>query len=542
MDEQDIPIDIHGHKLLDWLVSRREVKRDWSTKTRIIREKINNAIQDMPEHPEITKLLSGTYINYFHCLKIVEILKETEKDTKNILGWYGSQRMKDWQEITRLYEKDSVYLAEAAHLLMRNVKYDIPDLKQQISKGTHIQEVSIFSLSSLSLSLFFFSFLFFLFFSFLFSFLFFSFFSFLFFNRAFKLFNINEFSKLTNYQIIFHLTFQIKQEILALLKELPGEFAEIAEKAKTLQGARQLYMDFLSFTLEEDCNCLPMLKYIMEHGNVTTYEWTYGEPPCQIEEPQIEIDLDDDQKEDAGEIDFGDVGGTIDFSTADIELAEDLTTGDIDWGNLGTEESQTIDWGVDVNDVATVDIVVEDSGVSGGVAKGTEALTLLYNPKTRAQLIDELYELEGFLKQRLIELESEESSFSINQFSSAPISVQDQSKEQLEVMVSHIRNVIDPLGTNKMQHLFLIYSSPKYVDRLAASLRSKLTVADKFVISQEGVRQRRLEAQQEQQKVHPKLALMIERSKELKVNIEEHISKRYKNRPVNLMALGLSMT
>lgn len=82
----------------------------------------------------------------------------------------------------------------------------------------------------------------------------------------------------------------------------------------------------------------------------------------------------------------------------------------------------------------------------------------------------------------------------------------------------------------------------RYVDRLAASLRSKLTVADKFVISQEGVCQRRLEAQEEQQKVHPKLALMIERSKELKVNIEDHISKRYKNRTVNLMALGLSMT
>lgn len=66
------------------------------------------------------------------------------------------------------------------------------------------------------------------------------------------------------------------------------------------------------------------------------------------------------------------------------------------------------------------------------------------------------------MKQRLIELESDESSFSINQFSTAPISVQDQSKEQLEVMISYIRNVIDPLSTNKMQHLFLIYSSPKY--------------------------------------------------------------------------------
>lgn len=47
------------------------------------------------------------------------------------------------------------------------------------------------------------------------------------------------------------------------------------------------------------------------------------------------------------QIDFGDAGDTIDFSSADIELAEDLTTGDIDWGNLSTEEPQTIDWGAD---------------------------------------------------------------------------------------------------------------------------------------------------------------------------------------------------
>lgn len=36
-------------------------------------------------------------INYFHCKEIVDILKETEKDSKNIFGFYSSQRMKDWQ-------------------------------------------------------------------------------------------------------------------------------------------------------------------------------------------------------------------------------------------------------------------------------------------------------------------------------------------------------------------------------------------------------------------------------------------------------------
>ena len=33
-------------------------------------------------------------INYFHCLRIVELLKDTEKGSKNIFGMYSSQRMK----------------------------------------------------------------------------------------------------------------------------------------------------------------------------------------------------------------------------------------------------------------------------------------------------------------------------------------------------------------------------------------------------------------------------------------------------------------
>ncbi|MBN3278401.1 CK5P3 protein, partial [Polyodon spathula] len=48
----------------------------------------------MPENEEIKRLLSGSYIHYFHCLRIVEILKGTEATSKNIFGRYSSQRMK----------------------------------------------------------------------------------------------------------------------------------------------------------------------------------------------------------------------------------------------------------------------------------------------------------------------------------------------------------------------------------------------------------------------------------------------------------------
>lgn len=117
MDEQNIPIDINTTKLLDWLVSRRHIPKDWQDRILKVREKINTAIQDMPEHDGIVKLVSGQHINYFHCLKIVDILKETEKDSKNIFGRYGSQRMKDWQDIIASYQNDNVYLAEVSFSL-----------------------------------------------------------------------------------------------------------------------------------------------------------------------------------------------------------------------------------------------------------------------------------------------------------------------------------------------------------------------------------------------------------------------------------------
>ena len=94
-----------------------------------------------------------TDINYFHCLQVVEILKETEADTRSLFGRYGSQRMKDWQEVVRLYEKDNVFLAEASQMLMRNVAYEIPGTKKSIAKCEQVQHVinnsQLFSLITL---------------------------------------------------------------------------------------------------------------------------------------------------------------------------------------------------------------------------------------------------------------------------------------------------------------------------------------------------------------------------------------------------------
>jgi len=511
MGDGSMPIDIHTGKLVEWLISRRHVNRDWPDHVQKVREKINNAIQDMPEHPEIIKLLSGTYINYFHCLKIIDILKETEKDSKNMLGWYGSQRMKDWQEVLHMYEKDNIYLVESAQLLVRNVSFEVPGIKRQMQKCQQIQEEC---------------------------------------DR--KEINCNKNAAVAKDK--YYATCKqigipgerIKHELIDLLKDLPEEFSKLTKRAQELGNTRQLYLDFIQFTLEDSKTpCLPLLKFVTEHGNVTTYEWIYGEAPIKIELPQVEFNLAEEKDTKEDQIDFGDEGVEIDFGVTDtIDFSDidsggaDLETGDIDWGNLTTEDTgATIDWGVGESDgdIATVDIVLEESGVEGGVAKGSEALSVLHNSKTRNQFIDELMELECFLMQRSSELDSEGSVLSMNQFSGAPQSVQYHNKKSVSTMLDLVRSLIADFTSTKMQHLYLISDSPRYVDRLSESLRAKQSVSDKLLSSVSTIQSRKMAAQEECTALAPKLQLIIQRTKELQTSIQEHISKKYKNRPVNLM-------
>ncbi|CAD6208976.1 GSCOCG00010788001-RA-CDS [Cotesia congregata] len=261
MEERNIPIDINAGKLLEWLISRRHCERTWQDNVLVVRTKINNAIQDMPEHEGIVKLVTGTYINYFHCQKIVSILEKTEANSKNLFGRYGSQRMKDWKEIIRLYEKDNLYLAEAAQILIRNINYEIPSLKKQIHKLDQTKRDLEKNIAEYKKS---------------------------------EIIAQSEFNTLCKN---LGITGQdIKKELAERIVVLPKIYDTIVKKCQALSNVITFYEAFASFTLggKSDRGCVPIIQYVIEKGNTTTYEWIYGEVPDSIVELLLKVNLDRD--------------------------------------------------------------------------------------------------------------------------------------------------------------------------------------------------------------------------------------------------------
>ncbi|XP_014666357.1 PREDICTED: CDK5 regulatory subunit-associated protein 3-like isoform X3 [Priapulus caudatus] len=512
---ENLPIDIHSNKLLDWLISRRHCEKQWQKAALVIREKINNAIQDMPAVEEITQLLTGTYINYFHCIKIVELLRETEAGTKNIFGSYSSQRMKDWQEVVKLYEKDGIYLAEAADMLMKNVKYEIPSLKQQIKKCNQTQA-----------------------------------------DCARKEVDYGKTAAEMKEQFLISCRQlgikgeRIKKELVSLLGELPQHYSEMLQDIAKLADVQVFYLEFVTYTLGNNVSSatldrLPMLKYIMAHGNTTTYEWRTGKKPSRIDEPVINVEEDESVTiSTSDQIDFEGTSQINFDSSEEVDFGIELETGaeNIDFGIEDAADAEGIDF--DAADQITFDITLEDeSGTltldtkesNEGLATGTDAFLIMDNASTRNLFLDDLYELQVFLSQRLLEMSSEANVLAMSQFERAPLCIQSQTTEQLQHYLAAVDGIILQLTSGKMQHLFLIKSSPRYVDRLAESLKQKCWQADKMIQSQKLMVRKQKESRREQEALEPKLALIHKRTKELQQQIQGEISKKYKNRPVNLV-------
>ncbi|XP_071579641.1 CDK5RAP3 protein homolog isoform X2 [Temnothorax nylanderi] len=443
-----------------------------------------------------------------HCC----LAPETEADTKNLFGRYGSQRMKDWQEILRLYEKDNVYLAEAAQILMRNVNYEVPSIKKQIQKLE--QSLTEFEKKEAEYK---------------------------------KSENIahTEYNALCKQLGITGYS-TVRRELMDKVKELPEIYQKVAEKTKSLDKVVEFYSAFVEFTFGQqyDSNCVSIIKYVIEKGNTTMFEYTYGEVPASIIEPPLNIKADEDESNgrsslDTNVIDFGhlDLEREIDFGEeVDLDAGDD-----IDWGDENAEQPTAgeIYYNISLEESG---IVVEASGHEGGVATGFEAYTILDNPTTRSEFINQLFELEAFMKLRLYEFKGDDRNnlLSFSQMQDASSILQLSTIETTQNMLDNVQVILSEILHSNVHHLHNIKHYPRYVDVVAATLKQKLNLIDRMVTQQESMRQKQYDAQNQIDKLRPLLKLVVQRTKELQTEIEQDISKKYKNRKVYLTG-GVNM-
>ncbi|NWV27072.1 CK5P3 protein, partial [Origma solitaria] len=507
-DYQNVPIDIQTSKLLDWLLDRRHCSVRWQSQAQLIRQRIQAALQDMPENQEIKELLQGSHLHSFHCLRIVEILKGTEASTKNLFGRYSSQRMKDWQEIVSLYEKENTYLAELSSLLGRSVSYEVPSLRRQLGRCQQAQQELLRREDECQLG-------------------------------AAEL-RERFLASCRQYGIAGT---DVRRELLSQVQALPSLLSHVGDGAAALAEAIELYQACVAFVCDSPgTEVVPLLRFVARHGYCSVFRWRTGrerrQTPKQPETPRKNPQNTPKKPPKHPEKPQNSPGTeVIDWGDFPEEPPQG---GDIDWGitvEPGPQGDDGIDWGE--GQEGTISVVEAGTEAPQDVARGSDALTLLEHAETRNQFIDELMELELFLAQRLLELEDEADVVAMSQLQLAPAVLQGQSAERVRAQLATARQLLAQLCSRSVQHLCMILASPRYVERVSALLRQKQLQAELLLAKKDSLGQRRCQALQEQAALEPKLQRLQERTRELQRLIEADISKRYGGRPVNLMGINL---
>lgn len=426
----------------------------------------------MPESEDLKQLLMGSKLDYFKSKRIVEILKTTEADSKNIFGYYSSQRMKDWQDIVYSYERDYIYLAEISTDLIRETNYEIPGIRKVIQKLNRTKDELEKEKANLT--------------------------------RRSQQFN-SEYQKLA--QIYGIKGENVAQELRDKSDNMGPLMNEILGLAKELGPAIEFYRENASVvSKQESKNFLATLHYVITSGNTTVYQWKYNEAPVSIEAA-----VESTGGSSAGASNPSD---EIDFGTDEIDFGDDLpSSSESSSGFVHVETSNT------TNDDTFVNLTqVEDA--KDGIARGDDAKLVLEFRKSRSQFLNNLYELESFLKQYFSETPGNSSNFSSGDANKAN---------------SKIRQIIDIVNKDKNRVLFQLNDSPTFIDNINEKFISKAKQASenstKATLLDDKIREVELQARETE--IHLKKSIML--AKELQSKVENSISELYKGRVINIM-------
>ena len=372
----------------------------------------------------------------------------------------------------------------------------------------------------------------------------------------------------------------VESELGALRGELPATFEGVAAGLRKGAGERALgYLGaFLAHT-EVPFNAeaaFPALREIQNASQdaAAAQAWARKQDGEKEEAggggPEICWDLADDgglaggegaadsPAEPAGidwDFDVAEAGGNGVADAAEGEAAAPVV--EVDWdlgaeveGGAGGEAPAAVNWDIEMEagegaaegedlevvwDLGDGQADADAAGGVGGLAVVTEAGgeggaarpgVQLNDPDFRARLLDDLYELQAFLAQRV----SEAAACGPG----APAEVEAETPESLGELQTWATEAIDAL-TCKRTTLLLMLGRPRFMERTVRGLEHARSQEGKYGELLKELEGKRREAQANIVASAAKVEFLLRRLRALKADAEQQISVLYKGRPVNVL-------
>ncbi|KAL6053156.1 CDK5 regulatory subunit-associated protein 3 [Balamuthia mandrillaris] len=577
--EMNIPIDIHYHKLLEWLLDRHKIRPNWRKELKDVHTKLNKASEHLPEDARIQGILSSipktgslslfrylsfsislclfcpvpyvrfgsddeVPLNYFACVKIFEVLRELEPENKNMFGQYTSKLLKEWHDLLKAYEHNLLYLGEASQLLISNVKYELPSLKKKLDRSQKQMEEL---------------------------------------ERKEVEYNKGALENRKKYeQECADIGIEgknVREELQQLVSELPNLLAEVVatiQRDDRMAQACNLYKAFAEYTFNfagqgrsnTGVEVCPTLTYVLEHGNAaasallpaseiqsitssasgssaeavpTAIDWGEGEQinnetaPLEIDWGGIVAQFDvveasegDKEKETEEEHKPMGEGLTVDFPAANGSSSNPI---EINW-DISIESEGSVEPTPDSN------LPLEDHVPSSSSQQETASRqeTILENTKLRLSFLDDLHELRAFLQQRLAEGKGGGDFNTMNEIAmSAPAAIRQHDEFSLSGLLKKVDEIMDGMNRSRLRHIIDIKNSKRYADRLASSIGQNMILANTLAASAVDLQRKKQELQDSISQTYPRIAAVSALIASLKKEVEASLSKLYSGRTVRLI-------
>lgn len=309
----------------------------------------------------------------------------------------------------------------------------------------------------------------------------------------------------------------------------------------------QLYRD-----LNKSC-CDPIVIEAIEYHRAmqeylhVTSEKTTNPPELQVvarlfaandKEPESMINLStskDESQNQVQEIQWG-----IETPSVSWEEEETDAAVEIDWA-ITTESSsdpvsKEIDWEIETQTPVEIQWDEEQSLTDPVPVEESESkLGLLMKIEFRNQLKNDLYELDAFFKQRLLELNADEGVTYANQFQGTATILAHQTIESIGIYAKAITNVLDLMNAERFNQLVMIDSSARYLDRLEDSLKRKARHAVKYEEMIADLKTKTAGLIEQVAKAGPEIEALSSSTKALKSQLEQVLQPLFRGYRVHIV-------